>query len=214
MSFSLFDEVYVISHPITGRRDAMQERLSEQGCDWPTFVHADRPTSDFKMSNMRRNPRGEFGCGMSHVKALARAARYGEQAIFLEDDVHFVEGAMEVLGEAIRELPGSWAVLYLGGHPCEDVERISEHLFKVGRFSFAEAYTVNQSHTLPLLEYWCDRIGQPHAMFDRILGEYARDNGGYCVNPVITYQPPGYSYVAEKDDDKIECLKSGWENHA
>ena len=63
------------------------------------------------------------------------------------------------------------------------------------------------------LDYWLDRIGQPNAMFDRILGEFARDNNGYAIYPPITSQPAGYSFVAERNDDKTNCIESGWRNH-
>lgn len=212
-AFWNFDHVYVISHPVTGRREAMERRLLDLGIA-ATFVYAEQPARGFSMNNMRRNPRLEFACSLSHIKAIIRALHDGAlMPLFLEDDVEF--GEFGHLTEALEELPaGRWSVLYLGGHPCEDVERVGEHLVRVGRFSFAEAYSLNRAAIPALLNWWCDRIGYPDAMFDRVLGEFAADSGsGYCVVPTVTHQPAGYSYVAEKDDDKARCRESGWQHH-
>lgn len=211
--FEPFDHVYVISHPITGREPAMYDKLLQLGVQDPQFIHARRPAAGFNMSNMRRNSQGEFGCSLSHAKALYQASKEAQQPLFLEDDVEFADYLEPVLQAALSELPLSWALLYLGGHPCEDVQPAGEHLVRVGRFSFAEAYAINQWALDLLLEHWFDRQGQPDAMFDRILGEFAQLVPAFAVYPPVTFQPAGYSHVADKDDDKSHCVESGWANH-
>lgn len=206
-----FNSVTVISHPVTGRAQDMLKRAGERRMN-PSFVYAQSPAPGFSMSNMRRNPAGEFGCSLSHLKALCLAMhRQWRRPLFLEDDVEF--GDDSHLREALDSLPPDWSVVYLGGHPCEDVERVSDHLVRVGRFSFAEAYCVNGNALPDLVNYWIDRAGQHDAMFDRILGEFARDNGGYCVVPTVTSQPPGHSHVAGRYDDKKHCMESAWAAH-
>lgn len=206
-----FDAFYCVSHPITGRKKAMEKHLAEFGLT-ANFLYSPAPDRSFTLSNMRRNPRREMAVSLSHVTAIIRALDDSMlHPLFLEDDVRI--GEHEHLESAINDLPVGWSVLYLGGHPCEDVDRIGDHLVRVGRFSFAEAYAINGFALGPFLEYWCSRIGQPNAMFDRILGEFAANTHGYCVYPTVTSQLVGYSYVAEKDDDKTHCLESGWANH-
>jgi hypothetical protein len=87
---------------------------------------------------------------------------------------------------------------------------ISDHLVKVGRFSFAESYALNRHALSEFFDFWCDRIGQPQAMYDRILGEFAQENNAYCVYPPITEQPPGYSFITNEEDDKSALVQRGW----
>lgn len=206
-----FDRVFCISHPMTMRWKEMESRLLNCGVV-PERVYARRPSKLFSVSNMRRNPQGEFGCNLSHVKALTHAIGC-DNPLFLEDDVVFSEDTGTVLTSAFSDLPDDWAVLYLGGHPCEDVERVGENLVRVGRFSFAESYAVRGQYISKLLDYWFDRIGQPNAMFDIVLGEFARDTNSYAVYPPVTRQPDGHSFVAERADSKTRCVTSGWQNH-
>jgi len=210
--FHWFDQIFVISHPITKREEGMRERLSEIGIDWAKFVYAERPEG-LQMSNMRRNPTTEFGCNLSQIKAVVNGM-YAKRPLFLEDDVEFHPNAPEILEKAIKSLPDDWNVLYLGGHPCDPVIRVSDSLVKVGRFSFAESYAINGPAMGKFFDYWCDRIGRPNAMYDRILGEFARDNASYCVFPPITSQPAGFSFIANKHDDKADLVRRGWENNS
>lgn len=206
-----FDYCFCISHPSTHREKAAKKHLRSVGLR-PNFAYAAQPYPGFTVPNMNRNPRMEMACSLSHITAIVRALDYGcHRPLFVEDDVQI--GDHSHLESALTSLPTDWAVVYLGGHPCEDVIEVSEHLVRVGRFSFAEAYCINGWCLGPFLEYWASRIGQPHAAFDRILGEFAAEYGGYCVVPTITRQPAGYSFIGEREDDKTHCVESGWANH-
>lgn len=214
-AFDWFDAVYVISLPDAAeRRAAITQQLQSVGIhDWE-FVYAEPPAAGFTMSNMRRNPRAEFGCNLSHARAILESVACGAlRSLCVEDDIVFLPGAIERLTATIGELPPVWDVLYLGGHPREPVTRYSEHLVRVGRWSCAEAYALNGLAVDRLLDYWLNRIGQPHAMFDFILGEFAAANHGYCVYPPITAQAVGYSTIGGKVDDKRELVERGWANN-
>ncbi|KKK81052.1 hypothetical protein LCGC14_2817360 [marine sediment metagenome] len=117
------------------------------------------------------------------------------------------------LAKALKVLPEDWGVLYMGGHPCEKVERLSDNLVKVQRFSFAESYAINGHVLESYLHFWLDRIGQPKAMYDFILSGFAEANNGYCVYPVLTHQPVGYSHIVDRNDDKSSLVKKGWATH-
>jgi len=209
-----FDRVYCIHYPSPLRREAIEREFKRVGIKDVQYVYADPPKGKFHMSNMRRAPAAEFAVNLSHIKAVIRAIDDGaERPVFFEDDIVFRADAVELLEQAVADLPPDWSVLYMGGHPCETVERIGDKLVKVGRFSFAESYSIRKPALRPFVEYWLNRIGQVHAMYDRILGEFAQYNGGYCVYPVITTQPPGYSHIAKRDDDKTDLVRRGWNNH-
>lgn len=175
-----------------------------------TFVYAMPPHWTFSVGNMRRNPRIEFALSLSHIKAVMHALADGaERPLFLEDDVVFTAGP-ERLTEVAAELPPEWDILYLGGHPREPVRPVSHSLVKVGTFSFAEAYALNGKALRPFLDFWLDRIGQPHAMYDFILGEFAAERNGYCAYPLLTQQAAVPSHVSGKVENKDGLLAKGW----
>lgn len=213
--FDFFGRVYCVN-AIHDRREAIQAQLDS--LDIPhwrrDFIHAKRPYSGFKMSNMRRHAAGEFGCSLSHIRAIVTAMNARVQnPLFIEDDIEFDDLARERLRDGLESLGGhQWGVLYLGGHPCEDVQRAGKSLVKVGRFSFAESYCLSDPESF--VHFWLNRIGQQQATFDRILGEYARQVGGFCIYPIITRQVRGFSHIAGTRDDKTYCIESGWRNHA
>ena len=212
-----FDSVYVIHMPDPNRRELIDKELDRVGLLGKVvteYCYAARPTGKFHMTNMRRAPVYEFAVNLSHSVAIAHALYNGsERPLIIEDDVVFTPEAEEVLGSALESLPAGWEVMYMGGHPCEDVEKVSDSLVKVGRFSFAESYTFNGRAALKRFQdFWFNNIGQQKAMYDFILSRFAMDNG-YCTYPVITNQPAVYSHIKGDVDDKTNLVRRGWQNH-
>ena len=204
--------VYCIHLPNPERKAKIAAELSRAGFTDVTYVHAKEPVQGFTMNNMRRNPRGEFGCSLSHLRAIAAALADGQyQALFIEDDVVF-SGA-ERLPAALAELPDDWQVLYLGGHPRSAVCKVSPHLVRVGLWSFAEGYILNRPAMLDFLSFWLNEAGQANALYDIILGTFAAEGGGYCVYAPMTHQPPGWSHIGQKQDDKRHLIEKGWKTH-
>ena len=215
MGFDYFDRVYCISLPFEDRREKIAAEFERVGIKDVQYVYAEPPAEGFHMSNMRRAPRGEFGCNLSHIKAAMHALADGaERPLFFEDDVVFVPDARERISAAVSEglmdWDDLWDVLYLGGHPRSQCHRITNNLVRVNTFSFAESYALNRHSLVRWLDFWCDNIGQKDAMVDLQLGRFAAYYVGYCVYPLITHQPPGFSQIANKEDNKDNCLKKGW----
>ena len=214
MWLDYFDKVYCIHLPNDKRREAIEKQFAEVGVTGVTYIHAEPPAKDFTMNNMRRNSRMEFGCSLSHIKAAVHAIKDGAQRpIFFEDDVTFRAGTLESMSQVLKELPLNWDVLYLGGHPRSPAQMISENLARVGTFSFAESYAIRGEVLMDWFSFWCSYTGQPNAMVDMILGKFADQHNGFCVYPLITYQPPGISQISGKHDDKSGCLNKGWQNN-
>ena len=202
-----FVRVYVIHLPNQERKAKIAAELAKHGYGDVEYVHAQEPFKGYTASNMRRNPRGEFGCALSHLKAICRAIADGvELALFVEDDVVFRRCEFV-------ERPDDWRVIYYGGHPREPVQKVHEILYRVGRFSCAEAYEMNLDSMREFVQFWCDRASQPNAMFDFILGEFAAQGGGYAFYPTITHQPVGYSHIGNKIDDKKALIERGWQSN-
>lgn len=207
----MFDRVYVVHLPHPARRTAIDTELARMGLQ-ATFLHA-KPPGKIGLTNMRRNPAVEFGIALSHVKALVRALDDGAECpLFLEDDIQFRCDATR-LREVFAELPERWSVLYLGGHPRGPVTRATKSLVKVSTFSFAEAYAINRKALRPFLDYWLDRIGQPQAMYDFVLGEFAGKHDGYCAYPLLTEQAPVPSHISGRIESRSNLLTNGWQAH-
>jgi len=201
-------KVFVVSLPNPGRRTAITAELEKHGYGDVQFIHAQEPAQGFSMTNMRRNARGEFGCSLSHLKAISTAiAQDVEQALFIEDDIVFRRYDW-------FEMPEDWRVFYYGGHPRGPLKKVSEFVYEISNgFSCAEAYVLNRESMREFMSFWCDRAGQPNAMFDIILGEFAAQGGGYALYPTMTHQPPGYSQIGQKHDDKRDLIERGWKNN-
>ena len=217
MSFDYFDKVYCISLPGQGRRDRMRERFAGVGITNYEFVYAQEPVEGLKMSNLRRNHRGELGANLSHALAVFKSLMDGAQSpLFFEDDVVFTQGAEYFLARAMEELPPSWSMLYMGGHPRSEYTIHSKHLARVGEWSFAEAYGFSCPKSAEYFLYsWFNDMGQHDAMYDFILGRYAAAFCSFCTMPLLTSQPDGtYSHIGGKVDNGKEALvKRGWENN-
>jgi hypothetical protein len=201
-AFDFFDKIYVVHLPNAERREKIQEQLDTIGRK-AEFIHATKP--QFAPANTRRNHPAEFGVSLSHIKAIVKAISDGaERPLFLEDDIVFEDYPR------VDELPEFWSLLYLGGHPREKVSRYSEHLVKVGRFSFAEAYAVNRHSLFGIVDHWCNRVGRRDAAFDLVLGEFASFSMGFCCHPIVTRQVTGISQVSGCKDEKAHLLVKGW----
>ena len=196
--------VYCISLPNPERRAKIAAELERVGFGKVKYIHAQEPVRGFQCSNMRRNPRGEFGCSLSHLKAIATAiADHAYVALFVEDDIVFSRSPD-------FNLPDDWNVVYLGGHPRSPATRVNDELVRIGTFSCAEAYLLHYKSMRDFVQFWCNRAGQSNAMFDMILGEFAAQGGGYAYYPTVTHQPVQYSYIGGKVDDKSGCINKGW----
>jgi hypothetical protein len=208
----IFDRVYVVHLPNVARRLHIEAQLSAIGYRDATYIHAEAPPKEFTVPNMRRNPRAEFGVGLSHIAAVVQAIADGAEApLFVEDDISFV--SPEHMVRVVHDLPTEWDVLYLGGHPREKAQVFSGSLARVGRFSCAEAYSINGVRLVDFHRYWCNRVTRPDAMYDFILGEFAARHQAYAAYPVMTEQAPFVSHIKGTVDDKRALVERGWQNN-
>jgi len=212
--FTWFDACYVLSDPVTQRQDDCRERLTTVGIYNPTFQYA-KCTPSLVMNNMRRNPAVEFAVNLGHIKNVVHALDLGAaRPVFFEDDVDFMPGAEDILGMALAQLPEWWSVLYLGGHPREPITRYSDNLVHAKTWSCAEGYAINGWWLAQFFDYWLDHISKPNAMFDFILGEFAKETErAYATCPLVTHQPDGWSFIGTKTDSKRDLIQRGWKNN-
>lgn len=221
--FDIFDQVYCFNLPnASSRKQQMNEQFKRFGVEGRViYLSADRPPKGFTMSNMRRAPLGEFGVNLTQMKGIIHAIHAGARCpIFFEDDIIFADDTEERLSAALTELPSNWNMLYLGGHPRGPLpqyraEQYSKNLVKLGRHSFADSYAFNNKDDILLAfaDEWLNRISQPKAMYDIILGDFAGKHEAFCVYPILCNQRVGVSSISGKHDDKRPLLKKAWSNH-
>ena len=183
------------------------------------YVHANPPPKGFSISNMRRSPRGEFGVNLSQIKAVVQAISDGAQRpLFFEDDVIFHENTLNLLTTSLRDLPDNWDILYMGGHPTGPIfnpqaTKFSETLAEVGKFSFADSYAFNEGRAKQFFDMWCNRITNKDAMYDFILGDFAKKKNAFCTYPLLCNQRPDISQVDGKPDNKDSVIARAWTHH-
>ena len=218
--FDIFDHVYCIHLPNDERRERIEHQFERIGVsDRVQYIYADRPPTKFHMSNMRRGAGGELGVNLSQIKAIVTAISDNAQLpIFFEDDIEFRKDSIEQLTIALSELPDNWDMLYMGGHPRGPVpkwqaSRYSSALAKIGHMSFADSYAMQRHTLLEFFGFWCDRITQPKAMYDIILGEFAGTVNTFCTYPILCEQYLSVSQVSGKEDNKSTIIARGWANH-
>jgi len=208
--------VYCIHLPNDERRKHIEVELARVGFTDITYIHAQEPVKDYTSNNFRRNPRNELGCSLSHIKAISLAISEGhDEALFVEDDIVFSDGAWNRLGNALDQLEQDYSVLYLGGHPRGPMEKLSWiDLYQLKQaFACTEGYCMSRRAMHEFLQFWCDRAGQKNSMIDFILGEFAGQNKGYAFYPTMTNQQVGWSVIGKKVDDKRDLIERGWKNN-
>ena len=131
------DRIFVVSLArATERRARMRERLA--GLDFRFLDATDKLDLDRAriraegICDERRTPRafrhkrempvGAVGCSLSHRRIYEEMVRNGwRRTIVLEDDVVPVAAALGALPDAVRQLPPSWELCYLGYLGNEEV---------------------------------------------------------------------------------------------
>lgn len=212
--FDIFDKSYCIHLPNPKRMKLIQKQFQKVGIRDTRFVHADPPDAGFKMSNFVRSPPGEFGCNLSQIKAIVHAIADAAQIpIFFEDDINFHKDAVSILESALNDIPDDWEVLYLGGHPRGPYHQVGNHLVKMSKMSFGDAYCLKRGSLLSFFDYWCNRISKKKAAYDMILGDFVESRKGYAVYPMICEQYVGVSQITNKVEDKTVYTNRGWKKY-
>lgn len=219
--FDHFDRIYCFHLPQeTERKEIVTKEFENMGfADRVEFIHVTPPPKNFTMSNMRRNSRTEFGVNLTQFKAIVHAAIDGAQTpLFFEDDVTFRPDTHELLSAALSELPEDWDLMYFGGHPRGPLDPYrakpySKTLMEIGRFSFADSYTLSRNALLRFVDEWFERISREKAMYDLILGDFAAKCKTYCIYPQPVVQRVVRSGVSGKVEDKRPLIARAWKNH-
>jgi GR25 family glycosyltransferase involved in LPS biosynthesis len=208
--FDFFDKIYCINLPDSKLRwsNAITEFQKINIHDRVEKIWVDRPYKDINIPTLKF-PRGELGVSLSQTKALVHAIRNNANNVLIfEDDVTFESNTIEVLTNALAELPSDWELFFLGGNPVAPMQNYSNTLFKVSKILCAHAYAVNKSIMLKLYDEMMDKLTwQP---YDGVTSMLAEQGHGYITNPPICQTKEGQSEIRNAFRSYTEILKSNW----
>ncbi len=97
--------------------------------------------------------KGAWGCLRSHARVLEdvmhirddRDFMSCESVLILEDDVFFLDGALQDLNAFMEEVPKDWGQIYLGGQHRKKAEALSSNVSVGKSINRTHAYAVNQA---------------------------------------------------------------------
>lgn len=125
-----FDKIFVVTVPrFTDRHNKVAESL--QGLSFDFFWGADKlqlnlekvkkdgTYDEVKAKKLQRQGKelnlGEIACSLSHRMVYEEMVKHGwNKILILEDDVLPLIENMDVLADALKELPNGWELVYLG----------------------------------------------------------------------------------------------------
>lgn len=152
-----FDKVYVIN--CAHRPDRLEEtkkEFTEKGIgDWDKVTVTPAIIGDYT-----RHPagwgagKGAWGCLQSHRRIMEdlmhirdeRLDMSWEGALILEDDVFFLDNALEDLQRFMTHVPSDWGQLYLGGQHRQKPTPHGDYVSIGNSVNRTHAYAVSRQH--------------------------------------------------------------------
>lgn len=147
-------------------------------------------------------PKAAIGCFLSHIEAWKKVVERGlDKALILEDDVGFRPGGLQVINQALAELPDEWHVLLCGCFTCQKemgteklagflrgappAKEVSAHLRIPSQTYGSQSYVVSQTGARTLLEL----LPKPTWHVDWAMGAAMRKGLKlFSTKPNATYQ--------------------------
>ena len=164
---------------------------------------------------------GAWGCLQSHRRVMEdlmhmrddRGALAWDSALILEDDVFFLENALQDLHNFMLEVPCSWGQIYLGGqHRAKTTETGLPMVRKGGSINRTHAYAVSGEYINRVyqhISYMMDYTGDGnHKHVDHQL-ELAHQRGDwpvYCPVKWVCGQRAGSSNISGKTQADMTWL--------
>jgi GR25 family glycosyltransferase involved in LPS biosynthesis len=154
---------------------------------------------------------GAWGCLQSHRRIMEdlmhmrdeRGDMVWEGALILEDDVFFVDDALEKLNEFMPHVPADWGQIYIGGQHRRNTEK-TEHpaVLRANSVNRTHAYAVSRACIRQVyhhISYMPDYIGtSKHVDHQLELAHQRRDWPVYCPVKWLAGQEAGPSNISGK----------------
>lgn len=155
---------------------------------------------------------GAWGCLRSHQRILEDIMHVRDElgeitlnnALIMEDDIIFREGALQDFNEFIVNVPDDWGQIYLGGqHRGRKLATKHENVIEATSVNRTHAYAVNTNtiqHIYRHISYATDYRGTNHHIDHQLEVAHRRgDWPTYCPKKWIVGQRAGPSNICGKD---------------
>jgi GR25 family glycosyltransferase involved in LPS biosynthesis len=218
-SFDFFDKIYCINLVTDHeRKTVMKDEFDKIGIkDIINWKSAPRPDAGYYSSSYRYA--GEFGCVLSHLKALidANSSDIVNGIVVFEDDVYFDDDTNTLLQNALDNLPNDWDVLYLGGRPMKKVEHVQGNIYKVDKFLSTMSYCISAKALRECVNFYIDNLGHsfPDSCCDNILNDFIlkKFKKGYAMYPTLTSPTPGWSTLRKSNRNYDVVFYNSWKEN-
>jgi hypothetical protein len=153
---------------------------------------------------------GAWGCHASHRRLLEDVMHERNEdlsfaldsILILEDDVFFVDGALEKLDAFMPSVPDDWDQLYLGGEHKAAVERVNDRVVRGGSVNRTHAHAIKASCYQKLYRHitFASDFIRTHKHVDHQLevAHQRRDWNVYCPVEWIAGQRENLSIITGK----------------
>lgn len=134
---------------------------------------------------------------LSHVKAITN-----EKGLLLvcEDDVIFIDDALEIFNLSMSQLPSYWDILYLGANVKGRGIRYSENLFRIPRSAHCTHAVLYNEQSRDVILKNFDPMTNKYGIYDNwLFYEGQKIMNCFICYPMIAYQRPCYS-------DMLSCV--------
>lgn len=231
---NFFERVILISlSKRQDRRELFFDALKKTGVNWNVEIFdAIDGLKTGTPELFRGIGAGAFGCWLSHLEILLRAANEGwNNYLVFEDDAIFLYGFCEKLERSLEELPEDWDQFYLGFQPINlEIAKptvVSDHVWRVGDANRTHAYAIHSRGYEKFIKHLFAFDKKPKGFHvDHWFGVLHRqlDADGYHVvnayatRPQLVAQREGKSDICDKikhttlwecKDEMFEFKKSG-----
>ena len=163
--------------------------------------------------------RGAWGCLKSHIRIMEDLMHFRddreiinwESALILEDDVFFLDNALEDLAAFMNNVPQDWGQIYLGGQHRRSTGRTAHQNVVIGgSVNRTHAYAISKDHIQHIyghVSYMADYAGTTkHIDHQLELAHQRVDWPVYCPKKWICGQRASTSNVSGKTNEAMTWL--------
>ena|SRR5437868_8461939 len=196
--------IYVVSLPqAQARRDRLTARLQHHNLDkqtiWVDAIYKTSPLIDWiNLGAPQRERRGEWGCFLSHLKAIRQfVASDNATAIILEDDAMLHNDFSKMFSQLMQENPAGNELIMLctfNMNPA-NAQPVAPHLYTIHDLSMgAQGYWLTRQYAARCLEMF-DRA--PHLISNPwVTSELITiTSGGLFAEPPLIIEEAVHSYL-------------------
>lgn len=203
------------------RWEAFRRGLPE---DWP-FPQPERWSAcdwtDYAVPRWWQQPRGSWGCLLSHVGVWRQIVEEGlDSALIFEDDAIFCHDFGERVCQFLDAVPADWLQVYLGGQHYRQSwglpVAVNEHVLRCFDVNRLHAYAMRGCYAEEAIDYAMKRAEQTGKQVDYLMGDLCEARQAGVYSPLdhphswLVGQAAGPSDIAHSRRGPVEKKEQWW----